>query len=555
MNKINVLIDRIKNNKQFWCYFVSLILILVIITYYRVNLQIQLGPIYDTYDFLANAAEFAGKSIGYTDLRPPFLAFLTSIVFRFDGLSIAPILYIEAIIDLIGFIGLFFLLKQRFNDLNSFLGSILYATFPIVLTYVGVGFADLSSISISIWAIYLTVIAVKKSSKYFLISFPIAMLAFLTKFNQALIIFPLLFYILINWQNIENRRNIIIGIIIAILILVPLFVFYSIKYGNPAHVLMDFYGTSSGTSVSEFYFDYNPDTLFYVKLLPLLIGNGALLVLFIIIGGLFVGYMRLLLRKTGIGKFKFNYKKNYLIKISVLILLAVFLVSWGSSYLLSESLLFFILLGLFKLLNHKNKFNLDFLFISWFGTFLVFISSFIIKDIRYILMILPSLTYFLIRSLEITEKQIGLIRNRKLTYYLAPVLVTVILISTIFYLPTIAEGNVYQKTINSNMEEASQWLIKYDPDYKSKIIFSDLWPYSGWFLQTNIGKMPEFKGNERHYLNLKNYTPTLEDSNAANNFLVENNVYYYFSIRKWVNLNNYRPLIKFGFVTIYKKIT
>lgn len=555
MDDLLKITDKIKNTNPFWFYFLLLVTILVIIAYYRVSMQIHIGALYDTYDFLANAAEFSGKSISYTDIRPPFLSFLTSIIFRFEGLSITPIFYIEAIIDIIGVIGLFFLLKLRFNDLNSFLGSLLYATYPIVLTYVGVGFADLSSISISIWALYFTAMAVKRNSKYFLISFPIAMLAFLTKFNQALIIFPIFLYILINWHNIKNRRYIVIGIIISSLIIAPVLIFYSIKYGNPIYVFQDFYGSSSGTAVSEYYFDYNPDTFFYVKLLPLLIGNGALLVLLTIIGGLLVGYTRLLLRKTSIPELKINFKKNFFIKLSMIVLFVIFLVSWGFvSYIMSEFMFFFILLGLFKLLKNKNKFYLDFLFLSWFAAYLIFISAYIVKDIRYLLMILPPFTYFIMRFLVIAEKQIGLIRKHKLTYYMAPFLILVILLSTAFYLQTIPEGNVYYQTININIEEASIWLISYDPDYKSRIIYSDIWPHSGWFLQMNIGKMPEFKGNEKHYLNLKNYTPTIEDSNSANNFLVENNVYYYFSIRNWTNLNNYTPLKSFGYVTIYKKI-
>lgn len=517
-------------------------------------MQIQIGAMYDTYDFLANAAEFSGQSIGYTDIRPPILSLLTSIIFRFEGLSIAPIFYIEAILDVIGVIGLFLLLKQKFNDLNSFLGSLLYATFPILLTYVGVGFADLSSISISIWAIYLTVLAVKKDNKFFLISFPVAMLAFLTKFNQALIIFPIFFYILINWHNIKNRRNIIFGMIIAGLIFVPLLLFYTFKYGNPLFPFLDFFKSSTGSLVNEQYFDYNPDPYFYIKLLPLMIGNGALLLIFTIIGAILTIYLRLLLKKSSLPKIKFNVKDNLFIVITAVTLSVIFLFSWGVlSYIVSEILFFLVLFSLYHLLRKDNKFDLDFLFLSWFATFLIFLSLYVVKDIRYFLMILPPFSYLLIRALEITENQLGLIRKRKLTVYLAPIIIVVLLLSTAFYLPTIPEANTYDENLNINIQEASNWLINYDPDYKSQIIFSDIWPHSAWFLQMNIQKMPEFKGNEKYYLGIENYNPTEEDSVAANNFLIENNAYYYFSIRNWTNLNNFTVIKKFGLVTIYKR--
>lgn len=544
------IVNKIKSNH--WFLLIFLVIILIVITYSKIQMQLIIGPYYDTYDFLANAAEFAGINIGYSDIRPPFISFLTSIVFRFDGLSEAPIFIIDGILYILGAIGLFLLLKLRFNSLYSFLGSLLYATFPILLTYVAVGFPELSSVSISIWALYFTVLAVKRDSKFFFISFPLTMLAFLTKFNQALIVFPLFLYILINWQNIKNRRNIALGIAVSSLVIIPVFVYYFLKYGNPVFPFLDFYGTSS-SFISE-HFDYNPDPFFYVRLLPLVIGNGALLVILTISGGLLLNYIKLLLRKISIPEFKINFTENLLIKLSVIILFVVFLVSWGSvSYLLSEVLFFFVLLGLFKLLRYDNKFDFDFLFLSWFASFLIFISAYSLKDIRYFLMILPSFAYFLIRGLQIVENQVGLIKQRELTFYLAPILILVIILSTAFYIPTITVANKYSETININFKEASYWLINYDSDYKSKIVFSDLWPYSGWFLQINVGKMPEFKNNEKYYQNIKDYKPTKEDSDAANNFLVENNAYYYFSIRDWVNLDDYHPINEFGYVKIYKR--
>lgn len=544
------IVNKIKSNQ--WFLLIILAIILIIITYWKIKIQLVIGPNYDTYDFLANAAEFAGKSIGYSDIRPPFISFLTSIVFRFDGLSVAPIFIIDGIFYILGTIGLYLFLKLRFNSLYSFLGSLLYATFPILLTYVAVGFPELSSISISIWALYFTVLAIKKDSKFFFISFPLATLAFLTKFNQALIIFPLFLYILMNWKNIKNHRNMTFGIVISSLIIVPVLIFYFLKYGNPVFPFLDFYGTSS--SIISEHFDYNPDPFFYIKLLPKVIGNGALLVILTIIGGLLLSYVKLLFGKTSIPEFKINFKRNSLVKLSVIILFAVFLISWGSvSYLLSEVLFFFILLGLFKLLKGINQFDLDFLNLSWFVTFLIFISLYSLKDIRYFLMILPPFVYFLIRGLKIVENQIGLIKQRKLTFYIAPIFILVIILSTAFYIPTIPGANKHTETLNDNIEEASYWLVSYDHDYKSKIVFSDIWPFSGWFLQMNVEKMPEFKNNEKYYLNIKDYNPTKEDSDAANNFLVENNAYYYFSIRDWVNLNDYDPINKFGNVTIYKR--
>ena len=113
--------------------------------------------------------------------------FIPSTIFAVDG-----------VLFVFGVIGMFMLLKIRFNDLESFLGGLLYATFPIVLTIFRFGFSDLASVSFSIWAFYFMVLAVKKDSKFFYLAFPFAMFAFLTRYNSALLIFPIFLYLLIN---------------------------------------------------------------------------------------------------------------------------------------------------------------------------------------------------------------------------------------------------------------------------------------------------------------------------------------------------------------------
>ena len=87
--------------------------------------------------------------------------------------------------------------------------------FQITLLILGFGFSDLGSISFSIWAIYLFILAVKNDSNFFYLAFPFAMFAFLTRYNYALLIIPIIIYLLINNDKI-NFKNIFGGIFAAI---------------------------------------------------------------------------------------------------------------------------------------------------------------------------------------------------------------------------------------------------------------------------------------------------------------------------------------------------
>ncbi len=93
MNKLN----KIKDYK-FLMLFIILVLISSIIAYYRVIIQIGVGPIWDTFDFLSNAMYFAGQGFGYVDLtRPPVLPFITSIIFRIGFISEVSIYLIDGL--------------------------------------------------------------------------------------------------------------------------------------------------------------------------------------------------------------------------------------------------------------------------------------------------------------------------------------------------------------------------------------------------------------------------------------------------------------------------
>ena len=188
-------------------FLLLLTVIVSIITYWRILIQIDMGPVSDSFDFLSNALVFAGHGTGYSDLlRPPFFSFIISLIFRLGYISSSVIFYVDGGLFVFGVIGLFMLLKTRFNDLESFLGGLLYATFPIVLTNLGVGFSDLASVSFTIWTFYFLILAVKRDSKFFILAFPFAMFAFLTRYNSALIIFPIFLYILINKDKIKFKN-------------------------------------------------------------------------------------------------------------------------------------------------------------------------------------------------------------------------------------------------------------------------------------------------------------------------------------------------------------
>ena len=560
---------NLSKSRNIWKQYNSHILLAIltiivgIITYYRVLIQFEIGPLSDSCDFLSDALVFAGQNMSYFDAtRPPFFPFLISLIFRTGYVSTNIIFVLDGLMYIFGVIGLFFLFKLRFNNLQSFLGALLFAAFAEVITYVSSGFSDITGVSITIWMFYFLILAVKKDSKFFYLAFPFAMLAFLTRYNNALLIFPIFLYILINRHEIKNIKHLFTGMIASFLFIIPVFIFFFEKFGNMFYPFMSTFGTTSTPRLAESAaYDANP--LFFIDKFPSFMGLEGFIAIFIILAGIFVyGFLKFKRSSKdqkklfNIPKIKKNSTKLKLALFTVLLLIFVFSFGQILSYL--SEVLFFILGYLFydltKNLNVKDM-DMHLLFFVWFMAFFIFHSVLSIKDNRYFVIMAPPVAYFLIFGLtEVSNRLKFKIKGHNATFSLiALILTAIILLSAAYQLQGIMQANEDDKITNENMVLASQWLMNYDPSYKDKVIYSDLWPYFSWYLITNVQIMPVFMDGQSYSGGVKKFDLTSQDNMAYNKELDDNNADYYFCFREGLTLTYYKPIKQFGDLIIYKR--
>ncbi len=552
------MLEKFKEKHVKWVFLILLVLIVGFITYWRVKMHLYLWPTYDTYDLLANAALFAGKGIGYSDLfRPPLLPFLTSIYFMFDGLNIETILVIDGILCIFGSVGLYLFLKERFSPLISFIGGLLYATSPLILVFTAAGYNDIPSLSFGIWALYLTYLGVNRNSKLFYMAFPVAMLAFLTKYNMVLLIFPMLFYIMINWETIKKPKDIIGGMVLGAVVIVPVLIFFGLKLANPLYPFMSFFQTSGGSSTSSLHFAYNPDPLYFAKRLFLYLGKTSI---FIIFATLFSLLYYIYQKRDSINAFDWNQlleDGNKTDLVLILILLITLTVTFVKvHYFISEILLFTIIYLIYRV-SHKLGWDtgLDLLFLSWFATFFIFHSVYVTKDHRYFIFMVAPATYFLVRGLSFSTETLRFnFKNKNLTLYsLSALLIILMIVFTFAQFESIEEANMSNKVFTEDVRDASNWLKNYDPEYKSKVIYADYWAMFAWYLQMDLGKMPSFRNNQTIFLGVGDNNFTAEDKKAYDRELNKTNPDYYLFTWGEINFTNYKAIKRFGDVTIYKR--
>lgn len=540
---------------------IILIIIVSVLSYYRLLIQIDIGPLSDACDFLLNALYFSGNGVGYYDwTRPPLFPFIVSIIFRWGFISATTIFVVDILFSIFGLIGFYLLLNLHFNKIESFFGGLLFATFPKIFLLSGLGYSDFACGAFLIWSFYFLVLAVKRNSKFFILMFPLLMMAFLTRFNAALAIFPIAFYLCMNKDKIKNFKDIGYGIIASFLLLLPVFAFYYEKFGNIFYPFVSTFGTTTMPFSSAESPPYDPNIFYFVERFFTYTGFETIIIFIIV----FMGLLLIILKNKPAIKEKFAIlwdrgKKDLKTKLLVFsILVIIFILTFGQvHYLISEVIFLAIGIMLYMLMKNSAIKDLDLhlLFLAWFMSFFIFNSIYVIKSDRYFILMAPAVAYFLLLGLVAISRRLAFIyKKNNLTFpIMASILTVLILLTTASSLTDIKQDNQDYKYSNEQIALASEWFSNYEPNYRNKIIYSDLWPYLAWFLKTDVKIMPTFKNNQTYIGGVKNSTFTPQDSVAFNNYLINNNADYYFSIYE-INLTSYKPIKHFGSLVIYQRI-
>lgn len=566
-NQMNSMLQRFKGyinaNKVSFILFLSLISITTVITLYKLQIQFNVDVAYwDTFQYLNFARRFAFPGLNNDMSLSPFLPYLTSLLFSLGYVSSHALFILDGIIYLLGVMGFYWLLKMRFKAVESFAGSIFYATFTLVLSWVAVGGIDLASVSFSILAILFTLMAVKKDSRYYFLAFPLAAIAFFTKYTAGLIGLIMLFYIVINQEYLRNLKNMVIGILLGSVIALRFIIYFYITINNPFPFLGQFKGTVSNaaTTIDS---GFNPDYLFYLKNLPNYISSIsnqtdftgflnpslsdptfiAYLLLGIMVLGLFIYLLNIIQKFKQVPQEKLKNKIG-LLKLGIfIILLIAFYTSIGDvSYVISILVLSIIFLFIYRFLKYLQIKNADFdvtLFL-WLAVYMVFNSILATKNDRYFVNVMPGLAFLIVLAINCINSKINLsYRKINLGSLLSMALVVIVLSSTLVFLDRIPQENYAH-----DMESISQWLHNYDGELFDKAVYSNHWPGFEWYLNKRVYRgIPQTK---------ESMFKDFGDLNEFSKFLQEKKAYYYIYRGSDLYLPDYHIIKRVGIFTIYE---
>lgn len=508
----------------------------VVVVVLRLKLQMARTPGFDTYAFLDNALNMAGKSSYFEINRPPVLPFLTSLLFRLGLDSELAIYLIDSFFFVVGVVGLYLLARLRLSSISSLVVGLIFISFPDIVENVTFGITDVVAISFSIWLIYFTVVGAEKNPRYYLLVPPLFVITFFTRYTAAVMIFPLLFYLLLQGNVLRGLRFLSQGLPLALLAVFADLVYYYVKakgdlfvqFSTPYAVATTI---GSGKAVTE---GPAPSRFYFVEQLPEFLSHSVLsytILLFFVVG-LAVFFIRLVLQK--------DPKRRLLATLTLLALLAssVYLAFSSINFLLANSLLLIIfLLTAPSLLGTDREQTLLLLILFWFLTFLSYHSHQAVKVSRYFITMAPAVALFVGFGFEwVLQLLEGL--NLRRSYR---IIATVPLVIAMLVFSSVATDASYQRVKEMTwtilgLKEANEWVR--DHSKSTDVVFADYFVASAWYTRRPIKVMPTFKNRDRQAVNHE-----LEKSHAD----------YYVSVWYGEDFPSYQIVKRIGDVRIFKR--
>lgn len=475
------------NKKDYYFLIATLILSIILVSYY-INFTLNIGLFCsDVYVYLVNALFFCGKhlTVGNDIWLSPVVCLFTAFFYYLGIHSTLSIMLVNGILAIIGNIGMYLFLRYKFEPIYSLFGTVTYTTFSLYLIWLGNGTLDIPSVCFTIWAVLFCVIAIDKNPKYYIPFAITVVLGFFIRYPVILIVPPLLLYFVFekygNISKVEIKYiilGLIVGIISALIIILPLASLNSwdisfISQGS------SFVGGATGSlqdpayNTNSFYYIENSLNFLNSGHTDFIKGNPNLqyptAISYIFLAILIVG---------GLVTIDDNLETKISKKLVVLTLIFAVLTIIGflkltSTYTIILMLITFLLAG-FAIKTLKFDYNM--MMVAWFLIYLIFYSYLHFKVNRYFIPCLPVVAYFISYGLYKIQTRIKINKN------IIPAILIVVLVAFSFY---------YTETVETTKDfnapsEVYEYVITNYPDYKDLNIGSSTVRPFNWYFDSDL---------------------------------------------------------------------
>lgn len=491
--------------------------------------------------YLLSGLKYAGLdyyNVAYPSelFHTPILSFLSSLFFRLDYVDKNAIILVVSFINFLGFFGLYVLFKNRFNPLLSLIGVVIYGSLPVIIVNTTRGMIDLAAISITFWILVFAIMSIEKNPKYFLITFPLFVIGFFTKYLVGFALPLIVLYyamdkdiiskldLLLSDKAVFNQKlknylksiefkYIVISLIISIILFLIISKTLILDFGGSLTFFEQSVKTFNGTQTPSNIIDFNIDKSYYMDHFTdilFLAGYHSNIFMDILYGIFIVGLgIRVVSFIRNFNQFnsdKKSFKTKNLYKIllfsSVILILVVFIIFKEIPNHMAINVLWCIIILIFfslldKCVSNKKFLSVDLLFLAYFLLFFTFMSLYTVKVPRYSLFFIPPFIYFVIWGLNAI---VGFLDGKKLFEFNIKNVVPIVIL-VIFLLLTVSVVNnpmdydeskkmyrdVFAHDFENDYMEVCDFIKEYDGNYHDKT-FASFYHHSRimrWYLNVD----------------------------------------------------------------------
>lgn len=467
---------------------------------WKVSVAIQVGPGWDTYAFLSNAAEFAGRGFGYTEPhRPPALPVLVSLVFRAVGLRQDAIQWVDGALTLSGILAAYLLMRRRFEPVLSAAGALAVLAVSPLWAYLGVGYTDTAAIALCTWLLLVVIKATEDNPVWFLAAGPLFVSTVMMRFTAILFAFVCVVWMGFRSSFFRHARVIAVSALLGIGVYLPAASYYVRRFGEPLFPFIVAFGFSEAVTVPGGEGATN-SALYYLTRTPVFLGPEPLAILTVFV--LLVALASLLtaaggyFEKARLGWKRFAFAAAWMAPAVV--------AQFVGGFALRQLTIPIAFFGLWRMLAPRSgdrrtlpEYALDATMVTWLAVYVDFHGHQGILVPRYFITMAVPLIYLVLRGWDLASSRLAIAAAAPDRPGQSPVvrwLVTgfLLLIVAAALVTTVAITPRTPDKLVASAADTAAWLST-QPDVASRPIFSDLWPLSAWYLRQNVRPMPSYE--------------------------------------------------------------
>jgi len=475
---------------------------------YKSAIAVGVGPGWDTFAFLSNAAEFAGRGCGYSELhRPPVLSLLTALAWRLGApMHESVIQWIDGALSFSGVVAFYLLARKRFSPLLAAVGALAFFSVQPLWLYLGSGYTDFASVGIGLWMLLALIGATERNPWYYIPAGLLFLTAVMTRYTSILALFPALVFLVLRGAIFRHAKPFAWAVAVMAAAYVPIGRLYARRFGDAFFPFVLAFGVSEAVTAPSGEGAVRSAGWFYVRSLPELLSPEGFGV---------IGWVLVLVAIVGLGSAAWSYLSatRPSVRHAGLALAGVGIMVGGqavgglairqASIMLGVWLVWRMLAPREDAPGQRTVLTaaLDATLVAWLLTYFSFHGNQAIQVPRYLIPMAPGLIWLLMLGWQ--GAVIGIRRTLSTRpdemhdaglagRFAAPLGLGVLVVISVAL--TVGATTRTPDRMVAAARDSARWLMTQPAEKRAAgPIYSDLWPLTAWYARTAVRPMPFFK--------------------------------------------------------------